>query len=147
MRRRPDFLRERLRAGQTAELIRCALTEEQRHLRHALCAADDEDLAAASAHFLVRGCDGFDAAGAIAMQGDRGNVFWNSRPQRDDAGHVRRIGGLGRHNQKITSIDERGIESGALEQRRYDDAPQFDSIEARRSVARFAERRPNSTRQ
>jgi len=39
-----------------------------------------------------------------------------------------------RHNQKITSSMTRDFESGALEQRRYDDAPSFDSIEAARSV-------------
>ena len=140
---RAELLPERFRPGQFREFVRGALAEEQRHLRHALGAADDENASAPGAHFLVGHRERLKAAGAVAMDGHGGNVLGNSRTQRDDARDVRGIGGL-RDATEDHFVNERGIESGALEKIRHGDAAQLHRVEPGEVGAGLAERGADS---
>jgi hypothetical protein len=122
-----------LRARKAAEFGRGPLAEQQRHLRHAFGSADDEDAPATGAHFFISVREGFQAAGAIAMNCHRRHVLGNSGAQRDDPRDVGRVGRLG-DTAKDHFIHQRRLEGSAHEQRGHGGAPQVHRIKRARSV-------------
>ena len=88
---------------------------EQRDVRHALGTADDECVPLPGHHLLVRTRDGFEAAGAIAVNGVGRDFVRDTGGEGDDAGNV---GGVGR--LRDVSEDDVGqlgaVEAGPLQQ-------------------------------
>ena len=85
------------------KFLRGRIVKEQRHVRHAFRAADDEDRAAARGHPLVGGGERFEARGAVAMHGDRRDGLGNAGAQGDDARDIRRLRRAGATQPKMTS--------------------------------------------
>ena len=77
------------------------------------------------------------------MDGHGRDVLGNAGAQCDDAADVRGVGGL-RDAAEDHFVDERGVQTGALEEIRHGDAAQFHGVEAREVGAGLAERRPDS---
>ena len=134
-----DFLREGFGAGEFAKLTRSALVVEQRILAHALGAAHEKDVSLAGGDFFGGLRDRLETRGAVTVHGDRGNGHGHAGAQGDHAGDVRRVDRLA-HAAEDDLVDERGIDTGANEQRGGGGPPEFDGIGGRERRAHLAER-------
>ena len=88
-----QFLAKRFRPAQARKFLRRGLGEEQRNLRHAFRAADQENGSATCGHFLISRSNGFASGSTITMDGDCRHVLGNTCAQRN---HARDVAGIGR---------------------------------------------------
>ena len=136
---RGHFCRRGPGPGEGCEFPRRALRVKQRHLGHALRAADNEDRAVPAGDALGGGGEGFETGGAIAMDGGCRHGLRKSGAQGDDAGD---IGGIDRlaDASEDDLVHQSRIESGAGQKGIHGDASQFVRGEAGKFGAGFAER-------